>query len=183
MGCLGATCLRPAGAAGPDGQRAGVGILPSVIEALIQVFPNPTLFDLGPLHVGWYGVGYVVGVAVLLYVAQQEIVRRGIERRHVMNALLVVAALALIGGRLYHVIDQWGYYSQNLPAIVLPPYAGLGLYGGLIGGMAGIWLYTKRNHLAFWDAVDSVVAGALFAQGVAPRGELFHPGVYGPPPD
>jgi hypothetical protein len=40
------------------------------------------------------------------------------------KALIIVAVAALIGGRLYHVIDQWQLYKDNLSAIVLPPTAG-----------------------------------------------------------
>ena len=57
--------------------------------------------------------------------------------------MIVVAVAAVIGGRLYHVIDQWQLYQNDLLKIVLPPYAGLGVYGGLATGtlasVAGTW--------------------------------------------
>ncbi|MEA2622045.1 MAG: phosphatidylglycerol---prolipoprotein diacylglyceryl transferase [Chloroflexota bacterium] len=158
---------------------------PRVLSGLIQILPNPILFEIpGTLiRVGWYGVGYIVGVAVLILVAQREIARRGIEPRHVTNALIFVAACALIGARLYHVIDQWAYYSQNLPQIVLPPYSGLALYGGVAGGLVGIAIYVRRHRLPFWSTVDACVPGALFAQGIARWGNFFNQELYGPPTD
>jgi phosphatidylglycerol---prolipoprotein diacylglyceryl transferase len=149
---------------------------------------NPILFQIGPVNIGWYGVGYVIGVGVLLLIAQREARRRGYDPNHIWNALLLVGALALIGGRMYHVIDQWGAcglgepcYSQNLARIFLPPYSGLGLYGGVAGAAIGILIYTRWKHLPLRLALDVVVPGALFAQGIARWGNYFNQELYGPP--
>jgi phosphatidylglycerol:prolipoprotein diacylglycerol transferase len=100
-----------------------------------------------------------------------------------MNGLILVAACALIGARLYHVIDQWDYYSRNLAAIVLPPYSGLALYGGVAGGIVGVAIYVRRHGIPFWPMLDSLVPGALFAQGIARWGNFFNQELYGPPTD
>jgi len=155
---------------------------------LIPITPDPIAFSLGPINVGWYGIGYVIALAVLLYVTQIEVERRGISRNHVWNALILVGVLALLGGRLYHVIDQWNAcdvgqpcYSQNIASIFLPPYAGLGLYGGVLGAFIGIVIYTRWQHLPFRLSLDSVIAGTLFAQGIARWGNFFNQELYGPP--
>jgi phosphatidylglycerol:prolipoprotein diacylglycerol transferase len=151
-----------------------------VIPGLIDITPGP---NIGPLPIGWYGVGYVVGLAVLVLVTQRELARRGIDPGHATGALLTTAVLALIGGRLYHVIDEWDLYSGNLPAIVLPPYSGLGLFGGVAGAIVGIVLYTRRKRIPVWRALDAVIPGTLFAQGIARWGNFFNQELYGPPTD
>ena len=88
--------------------------------------------------------------------------RRGYNPNHVWNALLLVGALALIGGRLYHVIDQWGaLYSQDPLRAILPPYAGLGLYGGVAGAALGLSIYTRWKKLPLPISLDVVIVGAL----------------------
>ena len=148
---------------------------------LIPITPDPVLVHVGPVSIGWYGLGYVAGLAVLLLVTQREAERRGISRAHVMSSFLLIAALALIGGRLYHVIDQWAIYSQDPLRIVLPPYAGLGLYGGIAGAALGIAIYTRAKKLPWRLALDAVIPGALFAQGIARWGNFFNQELYGPP--
>jgi phosphatidylglycerol:prolipoprotein diacylglycerol transferase len=137
----------------------------------------------GIFKIGWYGIGYVLGLGVMLYLTQFEAERRGINRNHVWNALLIVGGLALIGGRLYHVIDQWELYSNNLLAIVLPPYSGLGLYGGVAGAALGIILYTRWQKLPLRISLDAVIPGTLLAQGIARWGNFFNQELYGPPTD
>jgi phosphatidylglycerol:prolipoprotein diacylglycerol transferase len=150
---------------------------------LIPITPDPNLFVLGPLAIGWYGIGYVVGIGVLLLVTQAEVARRGLDPSHVWGALLLVAVLALIGGRLYHVIDQWAYYSQNPLTAILPPYSGLGLYGGIAGAALGIFLYTRWKKLPLALGLDAIIPGTLFAQGIARWGNFFNQELYGPPTD
>ena len=154
-----------------------------MLLGLIQVFPSANIIDVpGTLiRLGWYGIGYVIGVSVLMLVAQREAPKRGIEPRQIMGGLIIVAVCALIGARLYHVIDQSSYYLQNLPAIVLPPYSGLALYGGVAGGIVGIAIYSRRAGISFWSTMDSVIPGALFAQGIARWGNFFNQELYGPP--
>jgi phosphatidylglycerol---prolipoprotein diacylglyceryl transferase len=157
---------------------------PLHILPLIPITPNGILIQLGPLSIGWYGIGYVVALGVMLLVTQTEVARRGVNPNHVWNALLLVGALALIGGRLYHVIDQWGpIYSQDPLKAILPPYAGLGLYGGVAGAALGLLIYTRWKKLPLIISLDVIVAGGLLAQGIARWGNFFNQELYGPPTD
>jgi phosphatidylglycerol:prolipoprotein diacylglycerol transferase len=148
---------------------------------LINITPGSQVIP--GFFIGWYGLLYLVGLAVLLLVSQREAERRGYAPSHVWNAFLVVAAFALIGARLYHVIDQWAFYSHDPLKAILPPYSGLGLYGGIAGAIVGILLYVRWKHLPFRIAVDVVIPGTLFAQGIARWGNFFNQELYGPPTD
>ena len=150
---------------------------------MIRVTPGPTAFEVGPIAIGWYGIGYLVAIAVLILVTQRELERRGIDRSHFVNAMLLVGALALVGARVYHVIHEWPLYRDNLAAIVLPPYSGLALYGGIAGAALGIILYGLWKKLPIRLGLDAIIPGTLFAQGIARWGNFFNQELYGPPTD
>lgn len=158
---------------------------------LINVTPDPVLLQLGPISITWYGIGYVVALGVLLYVTQLEAERRGIERTHVWNAVVIVFVLALAGGRLYHVIDQWDeIYSRDPLSAILPiqpggaiGFSGLGVFGGIAGAALGIILYARWKKIRIPLGLDSVIPGTLFAQGIARWGNFFNQELYGPPTD
>jgi phosphatidylglycerol---prolipoprotein diacylglyceryl transferase len=153
-----------------------------VPQLIIQITPDPIAFALGPLSIGWYGIAYVVAIGVLILVTQREVARRGFDPAHVGNAFLLVLPLAVIGGRLYHVIHEWdAIYRADPLRIILPPYAGLGLYGGVLGAAIGILIYVRWKHLPWKIALDSVIPGTLFAQGIARWGNFFNQELYGPP--
>ena len=155
---------------------------PRVLTGLISIFP-PTALQLGPVPIGFYGLGYVVAIATMMWVSQKEARWRGLDPTLVTGALIPVAVCAIVGARLYHVIDQWLYYRDHLAAIVLPPYSGLGLYGGIAGAIVGIAYHCRRHHLPLWLALDVVVPGTLFAQAIARWGNFFNQELYGPPTD
>jgi phosphatidylglycerol:prolipoprotein diacylglycerol transferase len=150
--------------------------------ALIQVTP-PSTIGVGPLSVGLYGLGYVLAITVMILVSQAEARRRGYDPALVTGAIIPVAVCALIGARAYHVIDQWAYYRDHLEQVVLPPYSGLGLYGGIAGAVVGIAIHCRRHHIPLLAALDVVVPGTLFAQAIARWGNFFNQELYGPPTD
>ena len=153
------------------------------VLALIAITPDPIAFHLGPFPVYWYGVCYAVGLAAAYVVITREAHRRGLDARLVDNGIIIVAAAALVGGRLYHVIDQWQLYKDNLAAIVLPPYNGLGVYGGILTGTIALVIVTRRWHQSFWRWADVVAPGLFVMQAIGRWGNFFNQELYGPPTD
>jgi phosphatidylglycerol:prolipoprotein diacylglycerol transferase len=145
--------------------------------------PDPIAIRIGPLEVHWYGVAYAVGLAAVYFLLTRLAARRGRNPELVANGMLVVALAALIGGRLYHVIDQWQLYRDNPLAIVLPPYSGLGVYGGIVTGTIAGWAYVRRKGEPFWEWADIVAPGLFLMQAIGRWGNFFNQELYGPPTD
>ena len=62
----------------------------------------------------WYGIAYAVGLLGVYLVATRMALRYGQNPDYVGNGMIVIGVAALIGGRLYHVIDQWPLYQDDL---------------------------------------------------------------------
>ncbi len=151
------------------------------VLALIALTPDPIAFQLGPVPVYWYGVCYAVGLTVAYIVITREARRRGLDARLVDNGIIIVAVAALIGGRLYHVIDQWVLYKDDPIKIFLPPYTGLGVYGGIITGTIAAWYITRRWHQSFAKWADVIAPGLFVMQAIGRLGNFFNQELYGPP--
>lgn len=148
---------------------------------MLDLTPNPIAIQIGPLPVYWYGIGYAVGLAVAYLVLVALARRAGENVELVGNGMIIVAIAALIGGRLYHVIDQWAQYQGDLLKIILPPYSGLGVYGGIITGTVAAWAYARIKGASFLRWAD-IVAPALFVmQAIARWGNFFNQELYGTP--
>jgi phosphatidylglycerol:prolipoprotein diacylglycerol transferase len=150
---------------------------------VIDVTPNPIALAIGPLEIHWYGIAYAVGLAVAYWVIAREARWRGLDLAVLGTGMIVVAIAALIGGRLYHVIDQWQLYKDDLLRIVLPPYAGLGVYGGIVTGIVAAFLYARRKRQPFLTWADAVAPGLFAMQAVARWGNFFNQELYGAPTD
>jgi phosphatidylglycerol---prolipoprotein diacylglyceryl transferase len=148
---------------------------------MLDLTPDPVAFRIGPIPVQWYGIAYAVGLAAAYILLTRLARRAGRNPELVGNGILVVAVAALIGGRLYHVIDQWQLYRDNLPAIILPPYAGLGVYGGIVTGSIAAYLYTRRVREPFWTWADIIAPALFLMQAIGRWGNFFNQELYGPP--
>ncbi|HEY6012863.1 MAG TPA: prolipoprotein diacylglyceryl transferase family protein, partial [Candidatus Limnocylindrales bacterium] len=143
--------------------------------------PNPIAIQLGPLPVYWYGIGYALGLAAAYLVLVRLARRAGEDPEVVGNGMIVVAIAALIGGRAYHVIDQWALYKDDLLKIVLPPYTGLGVYGGIVTGLIAFAFLVRRWKVDLWAWADIVAVGIFVMQAVGRWGNFFNQELYGPP--
>ncbi|HEX5829296.1 MAG TPA: prolipoprotein diacylglyceryl transferase, partial [Candidatus Limnocylindrales bacterium] len=153
------------------------------VLAAITWTPDPVAFQLGPIPVYWYGVAYAVGLALTYIVITREARRRGLNAALVDNGIIIVAVAALIGGRLYHVIDQWPRYQDDLLSIVMPPYTGLGVYGGILTGTIAAFVILKLWKQSFWKWADVIAPGLFVMQAVGRWGNFFNQELYGPPTD
>jgi phosphatidylglycerol:prolipoprotein diacylglycerol transferase len=160
---------------------------------MITFTPDPVFVRLFGFPIYWYGIAYAVGLAAVYWVLVREARFRGLDDTRIGTGLIVVAVAALIGGRLYHVIDQWQLYAPHpitaiLPLAVQPDgsyafagFTGLGVPGGIITGTIAAWAYLRWIRESFWSWAD-VVAPALFAmQAVGRWGNFFNQELYGPP--
>jgi phosphatidylglycerol:prolipoprotein diacylglycerol transferase len=158
---------------------------------MIDWTPTSIAIQLGPIPVFWYGIAYAIGLAAAYAVMVTQARRLRLDPAVIANGMIIVAVAALIGGRLYHVIDQFNAcppavpdgpcYSQNLLKIVLPPYSGLGVYGGLVTGTIAFIAYVRYQRVDLWAYTDVVAPGLFAMQAVARWGNFFNQELYGPP--
>ena len=148
---------------------------------MLDLTPDPVAIQIGPFPIYWYGIGYAVGLALAYLLLVRLAKRAGENDDLVGNGIIIVAIAALIGGRLYHVIDQWDRYKDNLFSVVQPPYTGLGVYGGIITGTVAAFLYARYKKAPFLRWADIVAPGLFVMQAVARWGNFFNQELYGTP--
>lgn len=111
---------------------------------------------------------------------------------HAWNALILILILALIGARLYHILTPSpsmaaiGIYSpldyfRNPLQLLNFRGGGLGIYGGILGGLLGLVIYTRRNRLPTLSWADLAVVGLALGQAVGRWGNFFNQELYGRP--
>ena len=148
---------------------------------MIDFTPSSIAIQIGPLPVYWYGICYALGLLLTYVVIRRGVRDRGLSENLFANGMVIVAIAALIGGRAYHVIDQWALYKDDLVKIVLPPYSGLGVYGGIATGALAVVIYARRQRQPFWVWADVIAPGLFAMEFVARWGNFFNQELYGPP--
>lgn len=129
--------------------------------------------------VSWYSVLIVCGMLAALALCTHEEKRRSLPQDTVIDLAFWVLPLGLIGARLYYVIFQWPMYSDDLLSILRVWEGGLAIYGGVIGGLAGVLLFSWRRRVNPFTLTDMIVPGLSLAQGIGRWGNYFNMEAYG----
>ncbi|MCX6816430.1 MAG: prolipoprotein diacylglyceryl transferase [Candidatus Beckwithbacteria bacterium] len=133
------------------------------------------MFTLGPVTFHLYGLMMVLGILAGAGVASKK-------DKKIWDSLLWVVGGGIIGARIYHVIDLWGYYQQHLSEIPAVWHGGLGIFGGILGGVIGLGLYA-RNKQNFLKLLDAGAVGLPLGQAIGRLGNWFNQELYGLPFD
>ena len=154
---------------------------------------DPVAFRIGPLEVYWYGIIIVVGAVLGALLSAHEARRLGKNPDHVWNMLTWILIFGIIGARLYHVFSRpsggfigWDYYREHPIDIIAfwkGGFRGLGIYGAVLGGILGIFIYTRIAKLNLWEWLDIAVPGLLLGQAIGRWGNFINQELYGPPTD
>jgi phosphatidylglycerol:prolipoprotein diacylglycerol transferase len=143
----------------------------------------------------WYGVIIVAGMLIGAYLGSREAARRGIDPDHVWGGLTWALIFGIIGARLYHVLtpppsmgitpfDYLTFRDLNAngwPDIIELRAGGLGIVGAIIGGLAGVAIYCRRNKLSFLTAADLAGYSMPIGQAIGRWANFFNQELYGAP--
>jgi phosphatidylglycerol:prolipoprotein diacylglycerol transferase len=145
--------------------------------------PSRVLIQIGPISIYWYGVLIITGFLVATWLAAVQARKAGDDPEHVWDAMLLCLVLGVVGARLYHVLSDLPYYMAHPGEMFGLRMHGFGIYGAVIGGALGLWIYTRRHRLSFLHWADFAAPGLALAQAIGRWGNFFNQELYGNPTD
>jgi phosphatidylglycerol:prolipoprotein diacylglycerol transferase len=116
-------------------------------------------------------------VTIMLWTMWQ--VRRGANLSYetVITVALVAIPSGIVMSKLLHVVDRLDYYIAN-PGQILS-FAGLTIWGAVLGATLGIWIYSKFSNFRFGYFADLVAPSVILAQAVGRVGCTINGCCYG----
>jgi phosphatidylglycerol:prolipoprotein diacylglycerol transferase len=151
-------------------------------------YPNidPVAFSLGPLHVHWYGLMYVVGIGGAWWIARNraERGRVGLTAAQVDDLIFYCALGVILGGRLGYTL----FY--NLPAFIDHPSiifriweGGMSYHGGMLGVFAAMLWYGRKLGCGFFVLSDFIGPLVPIGLGAGRIGNFINAELWGKPTD
>lgn len=146
---------------------------------------HPNLIEIGPIVIRWYGLMYLAAFLVGGWLLGREIARKNlpISDDERWSFLTLVLFAGILGGRLYYVAFNWGYYGANPAEIPAIWHGGLAIHGGLIGGILAGWWWVRRHQIPFWRMADAGAPSVLLGQAFGRFGNFMNGEVHGYPTD
>ncbi len=120
---------------------------------------DPIAFSIGPVAVHWYGIMYLIAFAAFWWLGER---RRRAGRLPVGPTAFSDLAFygmigVILGGRVGYMLF---YATSELLADPLSLFriweGGMSFHGGLLGVLAAMWYWSRRNGMHFFDVMDFV---------------------------
>jgi prolipoprotein diacylglyceryl transferase len=144
---------------------------------------HPVLVKIGPLVIRYYGLMYVVAIALGAFLFSREARRRRLplSTEDLLDLVLVTIPAAVLGARLYYVVFQWGYYRLHPMDIFKLWEGGLAIHGGVLAGALAVYLFCRAKKARFWTVTDALVPSLILGQAIGRIGNLMNGDAYGTP--
>ena len=108
--------------------------------------------------------GLVIGIAIVIGL---DYFQKHNSHKYFPYFLIL---FSLIGARLYHVFDQWSYYSQNPSEIMATWHGGLSIIGAIIFGLVFTFIYSSIIKISFISILDSLTPVLPLCQAIGRLG-------------
>ena len=141
---------------------------------------NPILMQIGNIKIYWYSIMILVGFFLATILIMKEAKKFNISKSKTSDMLFYTIIIGILGARIYYVLFNLDYYSQNIIDIIKVWEGGLAIHGGIIAGALFIILYTKKNNLNTQKIFDICVPGLLIGQALGRWGNFFNGEAHGP---
>ncbi len=140
---------------------------------------NRAAFEICGISVYWYGLIICFGIALACVYGFKEIKKTDISADDFLNMILISLPVAIICARAYYVIFSLDYYLDNPADIFNIRHGGLAIYGGIIGIMIVIFIYTRRKSINLGALLDIVAVGLLIGQCIGRWGNFVNGEAFG----
>jgi phosphatidylglycerol:prolipoprotein diacylglycerol transferase len=148
---------------------------------------DPVALHLGPLAVHWYGLMYLLGFTLFLWLGKRRI--RTLKRPgwddQLLDDLLFYGVLGVVlGGRLGEVLFyQPGYYFSHPLEILAVWKGGMSFHGGFLGVLVAMAVFAQRRKLHWLQLMDFIAPLVPLGLGAGRIGNFINGELWGRPTD
>ena len=122
------------------------------------------LFSIGGFTIYGYGLMIGLGIVAAYMMSEYRAKRRGMDSDPLISIALWGVAAGLVCAKLLYYITIWDKILED-PSLLKNLSDGFVVYGGIVGGIFGGWLYCKVKKLPFLKYFDLVMPAVALAQG------------------
>lgn len=136
-------------------------------------------FEIGGYPIYWYGIIIAFGIVVAYILGTREGRRRGLPDDTFADLLIFAIPISIICARIYYVMFEWDYYSQNPIKIIAINEGGIAIHGALIGAVLTAIIFCRVKKISFWKVADIAAPSIIIAQAIGRWGNFMNQEAHG----
>ena len=145
-----------------------------------SINPPQTLpFTIFGKEIYLYGIVIAFGFLLAILYVRKRAKEFGTNFDLITDAILFAVPLAIICARIYYVAFQWEHYKDDPISALYIWQGGIAIYGGVIGAILGLILFSKLRKQKLTPYLDLMALGLLIGQCIGRWGNFFNREAYG----
>ncbi|HUJ66254.1 MAG TPA: prolipoprotein diacylglyceryl transferase, partial [Acidimicrobiales bacterium] len=152
--------------------------------SVLAYIPSPPAngLSLGPVRLHVYGLLIACGIVAAVWLAQRRWEQIGGKPGTMTSLAMWGVPGGLIGARVYSLITSWQVDTQGHWYRGFEVWnGGLGIWGGVVGGIAAGAVGAKYMHLPRPTLLDCIAPAFALGQAVGRWGNYFNQELFGRP--
>ena len=143
--------------------------------------PSPVAFTIGSKPIYWYGIIIAVGFLLAVTYALRRSSQFGLTQDNIIDMLICAVPAAIVCARAYYCIFQWEMYKDDPIRLLYIWEGGLAIYGGVIGAVIAVVIFTKVRKIKTAAMLDIGGLGLLIGQSIGRWGNFINREAHGGP--
>lgn len=132
---------------------------------------------IGKFTIHGYGAMIAIGILSAFALEEKLAKKKGLDTNKIDNMIFFVIIFGYACAKILYCLVEWKRLIAD-PLSVLGS-SGFVVYGGIIGGILAVKIYTKMQGWKFFDFMNMLVPGVALAQGFGRIGCFFAGCCYG----
>lgn len=132
-----------------------------------------------PLQLNLYGLIIAFAILIGTFLCVREEKQQKLPKDLGIDLILYAIPLAVIFARIYYVVFAWEQFQDQPIHILYIWEGGLAIYGGVIGGLLGLWILSRRRKISLQVLTDVAVPSLLLGQAIGRWGNFFNGEAHG----
>ena len=128
--------------------------------------PDPELFKFFGISIRYYGLLWIIGLALAYFIVQRQYSDRRIDEKKFEPLFFYCFFGILIGARLGHCI-----------------FTGLASHGGTLGLIIALWMYCRKTKMHYMDVLDMIAVATPITACCIRLANLMNSEIIGKPTD
>jgi len=140
---------------------------------------SPVAFSIGGVEIYWYGLLIALAMLLCVGLGLKHAKANNFSQDLIYDIMIVAIPGAIVGARLYYVLCEWDYYSQDLKRIFDTRSGGLAVYGGIIGAYLAAFIMLRIRKIPFTTCADYCIVYVPLGQAIGRWGNFFNQEAFG----
>lgn len=137
------------------------------------------LFSIGPFTMHTYGLMIAIGIIAAYLTAERRAKKKGLASEKIFDLVIWCLISGFLGSKILYCLTILPRVMED-PMVIIRTFGdGWVVFGGILGGILGAYLFCRKYKLQHWKYFDLALPSVALAQAIGRIGCFFAGCCYG----